>query len=57
MRRVFEKSLRSEIYPDIVGDYELISMILESPKVFQGEDREPIYIQVSLELVYTNFSV
>ena len=57
MRRVFEKSLRSELYPDIVGDYELISMILESPKVSQGEDKEPIYKQVSLDLVYTNFSI
>lgn len=56
MRRIFERTLRSEIYPDLVGDYELISLILESPRV-EVENGSPMYKQLSLDLVYTNFSI
>ena len=52
MRRLFEKTIRSELYPEQVGDYELIALVLESPKLADG-----FYKQISLDLIYTNISI
>ena len=56
MRRVFERSIKSNFYPSEIGDYELLSLFLESPRI-PIEGKDPIFKQYKLDLVYTNFSI
>lgn len=56
MRTVFERSIKKDFFPEEVGDYELITLWLESPRII-GEDGNPIFKQYMLDLIYTNFSV
>lgn len=56
MRRVFDKSVKTVFYPSEIGDYELLSLLLESPRIpVAGKD--PIFKQYKLDLIYTNFSI
>jgi len=41
MRRVFDKTLKSDLFPDQIGDYELIALTIESPKIFSGDETAP----------------
>ena len=56
MRTVFERSIKKDFFPDEIGDYELITLWLESPKTFD-ENNNPLFKQYVLDLIYTNFSI
>lgn len=61
MRTIFSETKRDDLFPDQLGDYELISLFLESPRRKDGFDSSSLvgkeFKQYALHLVYTNFSI
>ena len=58
MRRVFDKTLKSDLFPDQIGDYELIALTIESPKIFSGDETAPfLQKKISLDFIFENFSI
>ena len=55
MRTIFSKTKKEDLFPEQIGDYELISLMLESPRDDKGEDIR--FKQYGLDFVYTNFSI
>lgn len=57
MRTVFNTSVKKDFFPSEIGDYELLQLRLESPKIYNDNDNEPLYKTKELNFVYTNFSI
>lgn len=55
MRTIFAETKREELFPDQLGDFELISLFIESPRNQNGS--EISFKQYALNLVYSNFSI
>ena len=53
MRRVFNKTLKSDLFPDQIGDYELIALTIETPKIFSGDETAPfLQKKISLDFIF-----
>jgi len=55
MRTIFSKTKKEDLFPEQIGDYELISLMLESPRDDKGEGIK--FKQYGLDFVYSNFSI
>lgn len=54
MRTLFQDIVKENLFPEQVGDYELLALFLESPR---GDKTEIPFKQYGLDFVYTNFSI
>lgn len=55
MRTIFNNTLKKDLFPDQLGDYELISLLLESPR--DEKNLDIAFKQLSLDFVYSNISI
>jgi len=55
MRTIFSKTKKEDLFPEQIGDYELISLMLESPRDDKGTGIK--FKQYGLDFIYTNFSI
>ena len=55
MRTIFSQTKKEDLFPDQLGDYELISLFIESSRDDKGVGIK--FKQYALDLVYTNISI
>jgi len=55
MRTIFPQTKKDELFPEQIGDYELISLLLESPRDDKKVGRP--FSQTDLRFLYSNISI
>lgn len=55
MRTIIQKTLKEKLFPDQLGDYELISLFIETPRDINNTGQK--FKQYGLSLIYSNLSI